>query len=134
METNFQLNSINLEKGTQKSQSPFQCTLIMTYLKIIVFQTLAKKKLQLEISNINNLEKGMRIRMWKIQKEMVQNNTIERQENNNNNNEHIFCKHGKFIIIEQLRNINTTPTETLKLRLKERKFLDQKIKLRHHAA
>ena len=56
---------------------------------------------------------------------MVQNNTIERQENNNNNNEHIFSKHGKFIIIEQLRNINTAPTETLKLRLKERKFLDQ---------
>ena len=38
-----------------------------------------------------------------------------------NNNEHTFSKHGKFIIIEQLRNINTTPTETLKLRLKERK-------------
>ena len=56
---------------------------------------------------------------------MVQNNTIERQENNNNNNEHIFSKHGKFIIIEQLRNIKTTPTETLKLRLRERKFLDQ---------
>ena len=42
-----------------------------------------------------------------------------------NNNEHTFSKHGKFIVIEQLRNINTTPSETLKLRLKERKFLDQ---------
>ena len=36
------------------------------------------------------------------------------------NNEHTFSKHGKFIIIEQLRNINTIPTETLKMRLKER--------------
>ena len=37
-----------------------------------------------------------------------------------NNNEHIFSKHGKFIIIEQLRNISTTPNETLKLKLRER--------------
>ena len=36
-----------------------------------------------------------------------------------NNNEHTFSKHGNFIIIEQLRNINTTPTETLKLRFRE---------------
>ena len=31
-----------------------------------------------------------------------------------------FGKQGKPIIIEQLRILNTTPTETLKLRLKER--------------
>ena len=37
-----------------------------------------------------------------------------------NSNEHTFSKYGKLIIIEQLRNINTTPTETLKLRLKVR--------------
>ena len=37
-----------------------------------------------------------------------------------NNHGHKFNKHGKFIITEQLRNINTTPTETLKLRLRER--------------
>ena len=36
------------------------------------------------------------------------------------NNEHTFSKHGKFIISEQLQNINTTPTETLKLILRER--------------
>ena len=30
-----------------------------------------------------------------------------------NNNEHRFSKHGKFIINEQLRNMNTTSTETL---------------------
>ena len=38
-------------------------------------------------------------------------------------------KHGKFIIIEQLRNINTTLTETLKLRLREREnFWIKKLK------
>ena len=36
-----------------------------------------------------------------------------------NNNEQIFSKYGRFIIIEQLQNINTNPTETLKLRLRE---------------
>ena len=46
-----------------------------------------------------------------------------------NNNEHTFSKHGKFIIIEQLQNINTTPTETLKLRLREREhFWIKKLK------
>ena len=33
--------------------------------------------------------------------------------------ERTFSKRGKFIIIEQLRNINTTPTGTLKFRLRE---------------
>ena len=37
-----------------------------------------------------------------------------------NSNEHTLSKHGNFIIIEQLRNINTTSTETLKMRLSER--------------
>ena len=47
-----------------------------------------------------------------------------------NNNEHAFSKHGKFTIIEQLQNINTTPTKTLTLRLKERENLwIKKLKL-----
>ena len=33
------------------------------------------------------------------------------------NNEHTFSKHGRVLKIEQLQNINTTLTETLKLRL-----------------
>ena len=46
-----------------------------------------------------------------------------------NNNVHTFSKHGKFVIVEQLRNINTTPIETLKLRLRERKdFWIKKLK------
>ena len=45
------------------------------------------------------------------------------------NNEHIFSKHVKIIIIEQLRNINTRSTETLKLRSREReKVLVKKVK------
>ena len=39
------------------------------------------------------------------------------------NNKHTTSKHGKFMTMEQLRNINTTPTDILKLRL--RKFLDK---------
>ena len=40
-----------------------------------------------------------------------------------NNNEHTFSKHGKFMIIEQLRNINISPTE-IEIERK-RKVLDQ---------
>lgn len=36
-----------------------------------------------------------------------------------NNNEHTFSKHGRVLKIEELQNINTTLTETLKLRLRE---------------
>ena len=44
-------------------------------------------------------------------------------------NEHTFSKRGKFIIIEQPQNINTIPTETLKLRLREREnFWIKKLK------
>ena len=53
-----------------------------------------------------------------------------------NNKEHTFSKHGKFIIIEQLRNISITPTGTLKFRLKEREnfFGSKNLKLCHHMA
>ena len=37
-----------------------------------------------------------------------------------NSRDHDFNNHGKIIIIEQLRNIRTTPTETIKERLKQR--------------
>ena len=40
-----------------------------------------------------------------------------------------FSKHGKFIIIELLRNTNPTPIETVKLRLREREnFWIKKLK------
>ena len=40
-----------------------------------------------------------------------------------------FTECGKFLIIEKLQNINTTPIETLKLRLRERKnFWIKKLK------
>ena len=48
---------------------------------------------------------------------------------NFNNNKYTLSKYGKFIIIEQLRNINTTFTKTIKLRLKEREnFWIKKLK------
>ena len=59
------------------------------------------------------------IRLNNHKKDIKKPNVIEACKHFNNN-EHTFSKHGKFIIIEQLRNINTTPTETLKFRLKER--------------
>ena len=34
---------------------------------------------------------------------------------------HVFHKHGKFILIEQLNNIKNTSAEVLKQRLKDRK-------------
>ena len=37
-----------------------------------------------------------------------------------NNWNHVFDKHGKFILIKQLNNIKKTSTEVLKQRLKER--------------
>ena len=33
---------------------------------------------------------------------------------------HVFHKHGKFILIEQLNNVKNTPTDILKQRLKDR--------------
>ena len=42
----------------------------------------------------------------------------------------LACKYGKFITIEQLRNIRTTSTETLKERLKQREnFWIMKLRL-----
>ena len=41
-----------------------------------------------------------------------------------------FTEYGKFLIIEQLQNINTTPIKTLKLRLREREnFWIKKLKI-----
>ena len=68
------------------------------------------------------------IRLNNHRKDIKKQNATEAFKNFNNN-EHAFSEHGKFIRIEQLRNINTTPTETLKLRLKERgNFWIKKLK------
>ena len=56
------------------------------------------------------------------------NQTLKNHVNSCNNNEHTFSKLGNFIIIEQLQNLNTAPTETLKLSLRERSnFLVKKL-------
>ena len=72
-----------------------------------------------KIHYVGKSETSFNIRLNNHRKDIKKTNYIEacRQFNNN---EHTSSKHGKFIIIEQLQNINTTPTETLKLRLRER--------------
>ena len=72
-----------------------------------------------KIQYVGKSEKSFNIRLNNHRKDIKTPNAIEACRHFNNN-EHTFSKHGKFIIIEQLRNINTIPTETLKLRLKER--------------
>ena len=71
-----------------------------------------------KILYVGNSETSFNIRLNNRRKD-IKPNAIEACKYFNNN-EHTFSKHSKFIIIEQLRNISTTPTETLKLRLKER--------------
>ena len=64
-------------------------------------------------------ETSFNIRLNYHKKDIKKPNAIEAIKHFNNN-EHTFSKHDKFIIIEQLRNMNTTPTKTLKFRLKAR--------------
>ena len=81
-----------------------------------------------KIQYFGKSETSFNIRLNNHRKDIKKPNAIEACKHFNNN-EHTFSKHGKFIIIEQLRNINTTPTETLKLRLKEREnFWIKKLK------
>ena len=72
------------------------------------------------IQYVRKSETSFNIRLNNHRKDIKKPNAIETCKHFNNN-ERTFSKHGKFIIIEQLQNINTTSTETLKLRLKERK-------------
>ena len=68
---------------------------------------------------VGKSETAFNIRLNNHRKDIKKRNTIEVCKHFNNN-EHTFSKHVKFIITEQLRNISSTPTETLKLRLKKR--------------
>ena len=78
-----------------------------------------------KIQYIGTSETSFNIRLHNHRKDIKQPNAIESC-NHFNNNQHTFSKHGKFIIIEQLRNISNTPTEKLQLTLRERQnFLDQ---------
>ena len=73
-------------------------------------------------------EASFNVRLNNHRKDIKKQNAIKAYKHLNNN-EHTFSKHGKFILIERLRNINTTPTEILKLRLKEREnFWIKKLK------
>ena len=81
-----------------------------------------------KIQDVRKSETSFNIRLNNHRKDIKKANAIEACKHFNNN-EHTFSKHGKFIVIEQLRNINTTPTETLKLIWKEREnILIKKLK------
>ena len=81
-----------------------------------------------KIQYVGKSETSFNIRLNNHRKDIKKPNAIEACKHFTNN-QHIFSKHGKFIIIEQLRNMNTTATETLKLRFKERKkFWTKKLK------
>ena len=81
-----------------------------------------------KIQYVGKSETSFNIRLNNHRKDIKKPNATEACKHFNNN-EHTFSKHGKFIIIEQLRNINTTSTKTLKLRLKEREnFWIKKLK------
>ena len=81
-----------------------------------------------QIHYVGKSEKSFNVRVNNHRKDIIKPNAIEACKCFNNN-EYTFSKHGKFIIMEQLRNINTNPTETLKLRLKEREnFWIKKLK------
>ena len=72
-----------------------------------------------KIQYVGKSETSFNIRLNNHRKDIKEPNALEACKHFNNN-EHTFSKHGEFIITEQLRNIKTTPTETLRLRLKER--------------
>ena len=72
-----------------------------------------------KIQYVGKSETSFNIRINNHRKDIKKPNATEAWKHFNNN-EHTFSKREKFIITEHLRNINTTPKETLKLRLKER--------------
>ena len=81
-----------------------------------------------KIQYVGKSETSVNIRLNNHRKYIKKPNAIEACKHFNNN-EHTLSKHVKFIVIELLRNINTTTTETLKLRLKEREnFWIKKLK------
>ena len=85
-----------------------------------------------KIQYVGKSETSFNIRLNNHRKDIKKPNTIEACKHFNNN-EHIFSKHGKFTITEQLQNINTTPTETLKWDWKKEKFFESSnLKLWHH--
>ena len=82
------------------------CINIYTYIYVYV-QYVGKSKTRFHI------------RSNKHRKDIKNPNAIKLSKHFKNWN-HVFCTHGKFILIEQLNNIKNTSTEVLKQRLKDR--------------
>ena len=72
-----------------------------------------------KIQFIGKLGTPFHIRLNNHRKDIRDPQTIEACKHFNNCN-HVFHKHGKFILTEQLSNIKNTSTEVLKQRLKDR--------------
>ena len=68
---------------------------------------------------IGKSETPFNIRLHKYRKDVKKSNAIPACKHFNRH-DHDFNNHGKIVIIEQLRNIRTTSTETSKERLKQR--------------
>ena len=82
-----------------------------------------------KIQYVGKSETAFNTRLNNQRKDIKKPNAIEACKHFNKTACKHFSKHGKFIIMEQLRNINTIPTEILKLRLRERKnFWIKKLK------
>ena len=81
-----------------------------------------------KIQYVENSQTSFNIRLNNHRKDMKISSAVEAYKHFNNN-EYTFSEHGRFIIIELLRNINTSFTETLTLRLREREmFWVKKLK------
>ena len=61
-----------------------------------------------KIYYVEKFETSFNIRLSNQRKDIKKPNAIETCKHFNNN-EHTFSKHSKFIIVEQLQNISTTP-------------------------
>ena len=72
-----------------------------------------------DIQYVGKSETPFNIRLSNHRKDVKNPNAIPACKHFNRH-DHDFNNHGKIIIIEQLRNIRTTSTETLKERLKQR--------------
>ena len=85
-----------------------------------------------KIQYVRKSETSFNITLNNHRKDIKKPNAIETCKHFNNN-EHTFSKHSKFIIVEQLQNISTTPPPLPPQKIKntkieierKRKFFDQ---------
>ena len=107
----FQQQHSKVIKPTKRLKSTIESTVKSSFVIYL---------LECHICNIQCVGKSetpFNIRLNNHKKDVINPNAIPAWKHFNRHN-HDFNNHGKIIIIEQLRNIPTTSTETLKERLK----------------